>query len=144
MRTTRKALLASIALFFAVGPYAAQAEDGFFSKMLQQATDLVSPSTEGDTTPRTAQGQAITVKDDGVAVDTSHVATQATIGDDDTVILKSDGGAAPVAEPQKEAAAEPEKKAEAPADNTPSMFDDVLNSLGLGDETAAPAAVDKK
>ncbi len=143
MRTTRIMLLAGIALFLAVEPRAALAEDDFFSKMLQQATDLVSPSAKGDATPRTAQGQAITVKDDGVAVDTSHVATHVAIGDDDTVILKTDGSASPVTEPQKEAAAEPEKKPEEPT-NEPSMFDDMLNSLGLGDETPPPAAVDKK
>ena len=118
----------------------AQAEEGFFSNLVQQATDLVSPSNSGESTPRPADAQTIVIKDEAVAVEGSALATQAVVDGDGTVILKSADGrsVAPAADTEKKADLAPEKKAEAPAVKEPSMFDDVLSAVGLDDD--APAA----
>lgn len=130
MRKAAMVLVVGVAAYLAMGVRDARAEDGFFSNLMQQATELVSPSHSADAAPRATQGKSIALKDGAVGVDTTTIATQVTIADDDTVVLKSDGST--------DIAPEPEKKPEAPADNAPSMFDGVFDSLSFGGD--APAA----
>ena len=129
-------------LAFAVTAHAADApnEGGFFSDAWRQVTDTVTPSSSGDSTPRHATEQNITIKNGAVGVDDATVATKVTIESDDTILLQSgDGSSVAPAMEQAEpiTQASPRKKADASVAKESSVWDDMVNSMGLGDDASA-------
>ncbi|HPH70816.1 MAG TPA: hypothetical protein PLF40_33920 [Kofleriaceae bacterium] len=81
------------------------------------------------------------VKGDVVGVDASNIATQVHIGSDDTVVLQGSDGRSVA--PATELSA-PEKKVETPAAKESSIWDDMVNAIGLGDDAPAEAPAAKK
>jgi len=150
MRSVMKICVTTVALLaFAATAHAADApnEGGFFSDAWRQVTDTMTPSSSGNSTPRRATEQNITIKDGAVGVDDATVATKVTIESDDTILLQSgDGSSAPPAVEQAEPImqASPDKKADAPAVKKSSMWDDMMSSVGLGDDASAQTPAEKK
>jgi hypothetical protein len=127
-------------LALATPAYAAEApaQDDFFSDTWRQVTDWVSPSVAADSAPSSgaSAAQAITIKDGAVGVDASTAATSVTVENDGTVVLRAaDGSTSAVA--AGAGSPEPEQKADTPTASEPSLWDDMLGSVGLSDEAPA-------